>query len=151
MLEFLLGFDLLGEQFHVIAAQQTHMLVELLARQRHQIDLHKFGKLDQRFQIIVVDEIVQRHAVALRGEVAHASDDFRIGVDIFQDFQHDAVFRKRQRCVGGDEAAGEIDECARAADDLVQADFYEGVDDDLRGRLIAVEGARAVLGAATEQ
>ena len=37
------------------------------------------------------------------------------------------------------------------ADDLVQADLDEGIDDDLRGRLIAVEYAGMVLRAAAEQ
>lgn len=73
-------------------------------------------------------------------ELAQGRDDLSVWRDIFQYFEGDALRRKLASQVAHEKVAVDVDEGARAADQVVEPDLHERIHDDSGAALVAAWG-----------
>jgi hypothetical protein len=84
------------------------------------------------------NEIVKSDPVTQRSQVTQFLDQFVVGCNGFQNFQNNAIRRKALTVVTGDQIFVKIDEGQLPANDFLQADVHERVDNDVGRRVVAI-------------
>src|SRR5690606_3278235 len=146
-----LALDFLGQQPHRVLAEHVNVVANLIPGQRNDVDLDQVGQTDQRLQRFVVDEIVQCNSVTLIRKAFDSGDDLLVDNDILEQLQYHPVLGQRDTAFADEKRASEIDKRQVFANNIVEADFQERVDDDIGGCLVAVSEISAVVGSGAKQ
>lgn len=91
---------------------------------------------------MLVDEVVQHHQKTLLPPLPQGIDQRLVHLLVFQQLQAKAVRVQRQRPVAHHMLPTQVDEGALLTDELLHADFYETVDQQLRGGELMVNHLR---------
>ncbi len=144
LVEHLPRLDLLGEQPHGVVAQLAHLGAHLHLAELEHVELDDVGQFHQRLERGMVLEVVQRDAVALRAQAAHAVQQLRGHDDVLQHLDHQVLRVHRRRI--DDEVLGEIDERRLAVGDVHDPGAAESAQQHARGGLVAVAHLGRVRG-----
>ena len=63
--------DLLGQQLYIVLAEKCHVFLHCGTIQGVYVELDDVGQLQERPQVVVVDEVIQRDGISLCRQVAH--------------------------------------------------------------------------------
>jgi hypothetical protein len=151
--ELLGGLHPLGHRLDPVPAAPGQGLGGLAGRSGQDVDLHVRREGDQRLGRGMPDEVVQGERVTTLGQAAGARHHLGVDRDGLQDLQHGLGGFERDRQGPGDERTGQVDQREPGADELVQAELGEGVEDDRGGGRVVVRHVRVpgVVGAAEQQ
>lgn len=108
---------------------------------RH-VQLDDVSNLEHGIPLMLVDEVVQHHQKTLLPPLPQGIDQRLVHLLVFQQLQAKAVRVQRQRPVAHHMLPTQVDEGALLTDELLHADFYETVDQQLRGGELMVNHLR---------
>ena len=112
-------------------AQCLYVIADFVPVQRHDVDFYNVRELHQGLERFVVNKVIQCDGVTLVREAFNPCNDFVISFNIFQQFQYHAVFGQGNRVFVNEKRTRQVNKGQAVADNVVQADFQKGVDDDV--------------------
>ena len=118
-----------------------------------QVELDHLHEIEQRFELRVAAEIVQRQAEAHLLEFLAAADDLIVDLDGFEQLDDDFVLRQQLDHVGQQQVGTDIDETFLVPEHAGDPQFAEGVGNDVRRghHVVGYVGAEAVTGRTKQQ
>ena len=142
--EFLLRLHFFREHANSVAAiagNQSALFVWIGEAKIHFDDV---GEGDQRPPARRIDEVIQRDRVSHLLQPQAGFDDFLIGLDGFENFDHHRFGREQGNIIPQQEIAGAVDEHGMPGGDFLEAD-QEGSIDDGRGCEFEINAFAGVL------
>jgi hypothetical protein len=137
--ELVVGLHPQRDHVEVVAAEAGDLLGQLVVGQPGaHVELGERGQVEQRPQVGPIDGGVHADAPARPDQVADALH--QLGVDHHggRQLEHDPLGRERQLDLADQVGPGHVDEGQPVADQVVQADLVEGVDEGAGGLGVAV-------------
>ena len=108
------------------------------------------GERNQRRPVRRIHEVIERDRVSRLLQALAGFDDFLVGFDVFENFNHHRSGRKKRNIVPKQEIAGTVDEHAVPRGNFLKAD-QEGSIHDGRRRKFEIQPVARVLKAIAKQ
>ena len=109
-----------------------------------EIDLDDVGEPEQRVVPVVANHVVERDHVAALLQLTAGVEDLVVLLDVLENLDHDAVFGQERGVALHQRVAREVDECALAAGQALEAKAEEAVGDDLDRRAVGIHSTEGV-------
>ena len=134
VLGLLVGLHLLGHEPQAAALQHRRVVREALRRERAHVELGDRRQLEQRLLLGRVLEVVERDREAGVDQRPQGVEQGTVELLVLEQLEHDPFGRQRQRRHAEQELARDVHVGRMRADERVEADVREAVDDHRRRR-----------------
>jgi hypothetical protein len=142
-LELLLPLDLLGEQAAAVPGQPVDEGGQRVRRRRRDVDLHVVGEGEQRVDVPVGGDVVQRDGVAALAQPVEPGHDRGVRLHVLEHLEHHLLGGEGHGPGPDEERPREVDERQPVPDELPQAEVEERGHEDLgRGGVGVVDVGR---------
>ena len=109
---FLLGFHFFGQHADVFFRVPGNKRALFLPVGEAEIHLDDVGERDQRSPVGRIHEIIERDRVSRLLQAPAGVDDFLVGIDVFENFDHHRIGREKRNIVPKQKIPGTVDEHA---------------------------------------
>src|SRR5262249_39231392 len=119
---------LLREQLHAVPANSPCVVSHGLTSECLNVQFDNVGKLNQRADLFVVDEIVQRDRIPALDEVRKPVVQSIVDHRVRCNFEHDPVLRQSSAVLAKHEITRDVNKCKMRSNNLLEADIQERIE-----------------------
>ena len=148
--EFLLSFHFFGQHANVLSRVPGNNGVLFLWVREAEIHLDDVRERNQGRPVGRIHEIIERDRVSSLLQALAGFDDFLVRIDVFENFDHHRIGRKKRNIVPKQEIARTVDEHAVSRGDFFKADQKRCIQDG-RGSQFEIQPIAGVLHAAAKK